>query len=268
MLKNVENPGKALLSSQYPSVDVLVNLIDCFAIVAKECRQSTLIKPIKTHIEENEKKSKWLWPCNSFNHLWIFEKDSVDLSFLSIKGFEKNCENRLFYVHLDLLLLLLSYRISFVAKCPGMKDVLCRWKNLSERKGTIQKGLNKISVVCDKTAIRVSSLESFSNEAFWTRVCRGAPDIELILAIWREPPSKVKGSRFLSATVFLNYLVENVLFSAKLSIFNLSMYNCTYSKTFVSFAYFLTSLKLCFRKLFCDFLRSLTLTRMNLLMED
>ena len=58
MLKNVENPGKALLSSQYPSVDVLVNLIDCFAIVAKECRQSTLIKPIKTHIEENEKKSK------------------------------------------------------------------------------------------------------------------------------------------------------------------------------------------------------------------
>ena len=43
-------------------------------------------------------------------------------------------------------------------------------KILSERKGTIQKGLNKISVVCDKTAIRVSSLESFSNEAFWTRV--------------------------------------------------------------------------------------------------
>ena len=57
-------------------------------------------------------------------------------------------------------------------------------------------------------------------------------------------PSKVKRSRFLSATVFLNYLVGNVLFPAKLSIFNLSMYNCTYSKTFVSFAYFLTSLKL------------------------
>ena len=58
MLKNVENSGKALLSSQYSSADVLVGLIDSFAIVAKECRQSTLIKPIKTYVEESEKKSK------------------------------------------------------------------------------------------------------------------------------------------------------------------------------------------------------------------
>ena len=65
MLKNVENSGKALLSSRYSSADVLVGLIDSFAIVAKECRQSTLIKPIKTHIEENEKKSKWLWTSSN-----------------------------------------------------------------------------------------------------------------------------------------------------------------------------------------------------------
>ena len=48
-----------------------------------------------------------------------------------------------------------------------------------------------------------------------------ALDIELILAVWPEPPSKVKGSKFLSAAVFLNYLVGNVLFSAKMSILNL-----------------------------------------------
>ena len=39
-------------------------------------------------------------------------------------------------------------------------------KILSERKGTIQKGLNKISVVCDDTAIRVSSLESYLKQGY------------------------------------------------------------------------------------------------------
>ena len=47
-------------------------------------------------------------------------------------------------------------------------------KNLSERKGTIQKGLNEISDVCDDPAIRVSSLESYLK---WCVMDKSLPQI-------------------------------------------------------------------------------------------